>query len=399
MLKRILSKLSAGKKCSTLMFAALSIALLAGCAAQKVKESGPVFFPPPPNPPKIQFLMAINSSTDIEAKKDSFSLFLTGKPEEDRTFEIFKPYGVTIHNKKIYVCDLSGKVVIIDTAKKTFEYFQGSGYGGLRKPLNLTFDEAENMYVVDIERKEVLIFNPAGGFVGAIGKEYGIKPSDVLVDAEFVYILDLGNNEIKAFNRSDGKLARSIGKSETSQSLAIPTNFAWDKQGAFRVTNIGTSSVVQIDKDGHQLGTFGKLGDGFGEFARPKGIAVDQQGQIYVVDAAHQNVQVFNDAGRLLMYFGGFGDAGGLMNLPASVAVSKADIDFFKKFVDPSFEMESLIFVTNQFGKAKLSVYGLGKRKGDTDQLAVAPPKATGAEKKSADQSATGNTEPASTGK
>lgn len=389
MLKKILSTLSTGKK-RIVLLAVLSTVLLAGCAAQKVKESGPVFFPPPPNPPKIQFLVGINNSTDIEAKKDSFSLFLTGKPEEDKTYEIFKPYGVTVYKKKIYVCDLSGKVVIIDTAKKTFEYFTGSGYGGLRKPLNLTFDEVGNMYVVDIERKEVLIFNPTGGFVGAIGKENGIKPADVIVDADFVYILDLGNNEIKVFNRGDGKLARTIGKTETSQSLAIPTNFALDKQGAFRVTNIGTSSVIQIDKDGHQLGSFGKLGDGFGEFARPKGIAVDQQGLIYVVDSAHQNVQVFNDAGRLLMYFGGFGDSGGLMNLPASVAVSKNDIEFFQKFVDPSFEVESLIFVTNQFGKAKLSVYGLGKRKGDTDQPAVAPPKASSAPKKEADPASTG---------
>jgi hypothetical protein len=47
------------------------------------------------------------------------------------------------------------------------------------------------------------------------------------------------------------------------------------------------------------------------------------------------------------------------------VTVAKAEMEFFNKFVDPSFEMESLIFVTNQFGKARLSVYGLGKRKGD----------------------------------
>lgn len=378
MWEKFLSKPSFEKPMKLTLAAALLMALLSGCAAQKAKVAGPVFFPPAPNPPKIQFLTAINSSNDIEPKKDSFSLIITGKPDDDKALEIFKPYGVAVRNKKIYVCDLAGKVVIIDPAKKTFEYFQGSGYGGIRKPLNLAFDDADNMYVVDVERKEVLVFNPSGGFVNSMGKEYNMKPADVIVDGDSVYVLDLGNNEIKVFNRSDGKLLRSIGKTDTTQALAIPTNFALDKQGAFRVTNVGTSNVVQLDKDGHQLSAFGKLGDGFGEFARPKGIAVDKEGYIYVVDAAHQNVQIFNDTGRLLMYFGGFGDSGGLMNLPASVTVAAADIPFFDKFVDPSFEVDHLVFVTNQFGKARLSVYGMGKQKGASNLPAEVPKKPVG---------------------
>lgn len=387
MLKRMLNRFSVARTGRSTVIAALAVALLSGCATEQVKKSGPVFFPPPPNPPKIQFLTVINSSKDIDAKQDTFSLFLTGKPDEDKNLEIFKPYGVTVHKKKIYVCDLSGKVVVIDPALKTFEYFTGTGYGGLRKPLNITFDEEGNMYVVDIERKEILVYNPGGGFINAIGKEYGIKPSDVIVAEGEVYVLDLAGNDIKVFSKDDGKLLRSIGRTETT-SLAIPTNFAVDKQGAFRVTNIGTSNVLQIDKDGHILSSFGKLGDGFGEFARPKGIAIDPQGLIYVVDAAHQNVQIFNEYGRLLMFFGGYGDGNGLMNLPAGVTVAKADMEFFNKFVDPSFEMESLVFVTNQFGKGRLSVYGLGKRKG-------APPADLGGKPAAADP----ETEPASSGK
>ena len=386
MFRKTWSRLSVGKIGKIGLVAALSVALLSGCAAQQVKEAGPVFFPPAPNPPKLQFLTALNSSTDIEPKKDSFSLFLTGKPEDEKVLEIFKPYGVTVHQKKIYVCDLSGKVVIIDPAKKKFEYFTGSGYGGLRKPLNLTFDAEGNMYVVDIERKEVLIYNPSGVFVNAIGKEHGIKPVDVIVDSEYIYVLDLTGNEIKLFSKSDGNLVRSIGKTETDQHLAIPTNFALDSQGAFRITNVGTSNVVQIDKDGHLLGTFGKMGDGFGDFARPKGIAVDHNGRIFVVDSAHQNVQIFNESGRLLMFFGGIGDGNGLMNLPAGVAVAKPDMEFFQKFVDPSFEMESLVFVTNQFGKARLSVYAVGKRKGDPDPVSDGGKKPSGAAEKGEDK-------------
>lgn len=383
MMKGFLSKLSAEKQCKITLIAALSIVLLAGCAAPKVKQAGPVFFPPPPNPPRLQFLTAISGSADIEEKKDTFSLFIAGKPEEDKNIEILKPYGVTVHKKKIYVCDLAGRIAVIDPAKKTFEFFRGNGYGGLKKPINLTFDEAGNMYVTDMERKEILVFDPSGVFIQAIGKEYGMKPTDVIVDADFVYVLDYAANEIKLFDKKDGKLVRSIGKSETSQSLALPTNFTLDNQNAFRVTNIGIAKVTQLDKDGHLLGSFGKQGDGFGDFARPKGIAADPEGRIYVVDAGHQNVQIFNETGRLLMFFGGFGTTPGSMNLPTGISVVKADIDFFQQFADPSFELQYLVFVTNQYGNAKLSVYGLGKRKGEIDKPAESGKKPSGEQKKS----------------
>jgi hypothetical protein len=91
---------------------------------------------------------------------------------------------------------------------------------------------------------------------------------------------------------------------------------------------------------------------------RPKGVAVDNKSNLFVVDAAFENVQIFNKDGRILMFFGGPYKKRGDMFLPADVTISYTGLDYFSKYVDDSFILKYLIFVTNQYGPDKVSVYG-----------------------------------------
>jgi DNA-binding beta-propeller fold protein YncE len=338
---------------------------LAGCASQKAKATGPVFFPPEPDLPRVQYLTSISGSEDLVEKSSSTLLWLVGKDEAEKNIAIFKPYGVTVNKGKIYICDLGGRIIVIEPEKKSFTFLDGKNRKGLKKPLNVAFDAADNMYVVDIERKLVLVYTPEGAVLREIGTDMKMKPGDVGTDAEFVYVLDMAGNDIKVFDLKTGELARSIGKlDESKRGLALPTSMTFDSKGAIYVTNISGANVIKIDRDGHYLTSFGKIGDSFGDFARPKGIAVDADGRIYVVDNGMQQVDMFNETGRLLLPFGAPGLPTGSLNLPVGIAVTKEMLPFFSKFADPSFEVESLVLVTNQFGNAKLAVYGLGHKKG-----------------------------------
>jgi hypothetical protein len=82
------------------------------------------------------------------------------------------------------------------------------------------------------------------------------------------------------------------------------------------------------------------------------------------VDAAFDNVQIFTKEGQLLFFFGKAGKQPGDMFLPAKVVVDYKNIEYFKRYADPSFEIEALVLVTNQFGTSLVNVYGLGKEKG-----------------------------------
>lgn len=335
-----------------------------GCATKIAKSNGPVFFPPSPDLPRIQYLTAINGSDGLVEKKSSTLLWLIGKEEAEKSTSIYKPYGVTINKGKIYVCDLGGRIIVIEPDKKSFTYLDNKNLKGMKKPINAVFDADDNMYIADIERKMVLAYDARGNLLHEIGRDLKLKPGDVAVDKEYVYILDIGSNDIKLFDRKTGVLSRSIGKSAEKMDLAMPTSMTFDSHGAIYITNITSANVVKLDKDGHFLSSFGKLGDSFGDFARPKGIAVGPEGHIYVVDNGMQLVNIFNEKGQLLIPFGAPGLTTGSLNLPVGIAVTREMIPYFKQFADPSFEIETLVFVTNQFGNAKVSVYGVGLKKG-----------------------------------
>jgi len=346
----------------------LCVLFLNGCAGKRVtQDTGTVFFPPPPNTPRVQYLTSISTSRDLEArKKSSLSILVIGELESERTKPIIKPYGIEVFGNTIYVCDsMATRVAVIDLEKRQFDFLKGDyGFGKLKKPISLALDSEKNLYVADTVRREIVVYGPSGNFLQAFGKEYDMKPVDVAVDGDFLYVLDIKNHEVKILDRKTGKLIDSAGRGLGPEySLSLPIGLALGPKGGLYVTNITSGKVINLDRDGHLLGSFGKLGDGFGEFGRPKGIAVDSKNRIFVVDASHQNVQMFNSQGQLLMFFGDPGLPVGSMNLPAGVTVVDGMLNYFQKYVDPSFEVEELIFVTNQFGNAKIAVYALGNPK------------------------------------
>jgi DNA-binding beta-propeller fold protein YncE len=347
---------------------------LNGCSGNRGPTTA-VFFPPAPNPPRIQYLTEINNSTDIEGRKNSFSIFVFGEQEADKIRSIAKPYGITTSGNRIYICDMgSANIFVTDPQGKNFSPLKGNyNMGKLKKPANLTVDRQGNIFVADVERKEIVTYDAAGNYRQSFGKEYNMKPVDVAVDETSLYVLDLLNNEIKVINRKDGTLSGTIGKdSNESDQLSLATNLTMDEGGFLYVTNAGSGKILKLDRDGHIISGFGKMGDGFGQFGRPRGIAVDREGRIFVVDAAHQNVQIFDKGGRLLMFFGDPGLPHGSMNLPADVAVSTDNLEYFQKFAAPDFTIQELIFVTNQFGTAKVAVYALGTMEGGEKQPAQA---------------------------
>lgn len=354
------------------LFLVLSLCLvvLAGCGGkvEQQEDLGPVFFPPPPNDPRIQFLKGIDSAVDVTGKDESFSLVVVGKGEEQRIDQIAKPYGVAAYKGKIYICDTAaGQVFILDLANKKFEKLKGNfSTGKLKKPINLDLDEEGKLYVTDTTRKEVLKYDQSGNFLKSFGSTMDWKPVDIGVHGNNLYVTDLKNNEVKVLDRETGKLITTFGSTgaeDKLDNLSMPLGLSINKKGDIRVVNMSGGRVVAMDRDGHVLSSFGKMGDGFGQFGRPKGVAEDSQDRIYVTDSAHQNVQVFNEKGRLLIFFGDPGLPKGSMNMPTGVAVTTDNLEYYQTLAAPGFILEQVIIVTNQFGDDKVGIYGLGEMK------------------------------------
>lgn len=351
---------------SAVAAACLLCIALTGCAGPAKTSQAPVFFPSAPNLPRLQFLMGINRSEDVEGVTSNLSLISFGKTVAKKSRPIIKPHGLAVADGKIYISDIAGQIIVIDLPGKTFETLKGNkGIGKLKKPVSVAVDELGFVYVADVARKEVVVFDRDGEYLKSLGGDLGITPSEVAVDKDQVYILDTKGGVIKVVDRTSNALITEIGQGLGAENgLNLPTNFSLDKSGVIRVTNTGNGKVISCDRDGNFLGSFGQLGDGFGMFSRPKGITIDDQGQIFVVDTGFQNVQIFNEKGRLLTFFGSNKLPVGGMNLPYGIAVSTDYLPYYQTLAKSDFELDQVVFVTNQFGDPKLSIYGFGKLKG-----------------------------------
>lgn len=339
--------------------------LLSGCYnrvnTNTVDPNELMVFPAPPEEPRIQFITAYTSSSDIRPFR-KIDQFLLGNSLFELEVSIEKPYGIALRDGKIYICDtmLPG-LVVIDLKNRTLRPFQPFGRGALRKPVNLTLDDEGNIYVADTDRQQVVVYTPDLKYVDAISSG-SLKPLDVAILGDTLFVADYQDRNIEMWSL---KRRRMIGlfpplneEAPDSEKVFVPYALAVDRDANVYVTDFGQFRIQKYDRKGRYIETFGGLGRALGQFARPKGISVDHEGNLFVVDAAFENVQMFDKEGNLLMFFGGPYQQPGNMYLPAQVIVDYDHLQYFQDYVLPDYQLAYLILVTNQYGPDKIGIYG-----------------------------------------
>ncbi len=342
----------------------LGTVLLLACAPRAPEPVAPravVLFPPPPDTARIQFLTRISDSRDVGGSRRGLVRLLLGpRQQEEAQPRIIKPYGIAIHQGRIYVCDamLPG-IEIVDLARRTFEYFVPRGEGRLRKPINCAVDREDGrLYVADTERRQVVVFDAQGAYLYAIGGP-GDRPTDVAVAGDRIWVADMDARQVRVYDKTTHRLLRAFPDAQTDGpgKLFSPTNLCVAGDRVY-VTDFGDFKVRIYTVEGAYIGSVGSHGQAPGQFVRPKGVAVDRELNLYVVDAGFENVQIFDRDGRLLTFFGGKYEGPGYMWLPAKVVVDYDNLAYFERYVDHRFTLKYVILVTNQYGPDKVAVYG-----------------------------------------
>jgi DNA-binding beta-propeller fold protein YncE len=337
------------------------VGLVSSCATASSGSvsTGPaplIVFPPPPDTARIQFLTAINSSSDVEDVDGSFVRRAPGSTAGGEP--IASPYGLGIGRDRLYVCDGGRPAVeVIDLEAMTFDRFRPSGGGGLSKPMACFVDPStQDLYILDTNRGQVVVFDSAGTHLGNIGETGDMRPSDVVVVGDTVFVSDLKNPNVRMYDRVSRDFIGTLLPPDPpkGEGVSIPMALA-SHGGRVYVSDMGGGRVKVYSTDGEYLQSIGSFGMGFGQFQRVKGIAVDGDQILYAVDAAFRNVQMFDGEGRLLMFFGG-GDHG--LTSPARVVLDYDHIAEFEHLVDPQYELSYLIMVTDLVGPDKVLVYG-----------------------------------------
>jgi len=349
------------KKKSAIFFLLI---LCMGCASMPERPDEPdrtVFYPPLPQQPRLQFLHSISGEYDLGKQQSAFREFLVGKPSYKT---LGRPYDVGASKGKIYMLDrMYRRIVVLDLEDKSMSFLNDQGAGSLGNPSGIWISEEDVKYVADMQRKQVVVFDENDNFLMTYGSsEVFEKPVDVAIFENRVYVVDIEKNQLFIMDKETGELLKVVGE---EGDFFKPSHVAVGPTGDIFVNDAFNFRMKKFAPDGTFLEIIGFHGDQVGGFARPKGLAVDRDKNLYAVDAAFENVQIFSDQGKLLLFFGGAGSGPGDMYLPAGVAVDYKNVDYFKKFADPNFRVEYLVYVANTYGQRKLNVYGFGEWVGD----------------------------------
>jgi hypothetical protein len=363
-----------------ILVAGLLMTLTAGCTSTPAvtETKAHAFWPPSPDQPRIQFLTAYNSTSDLRAKQSKMDELIYGK-ETSADLEINKPYGVAMWNGRVYVCDIRGSgILVLDLKKRQTRLMGASGSGTIQRAVDIKVGPDGSKYVVDNARNAVMIFDAEERFLRSFTHK-DFNPVAVAVWGDELFTCDMRASTVKVLDRNSGAILRTIGKSmEQDGEFVRPTSIAMDLEGNLLVADIMKCQIMKFTRDGKLLATWGKMGNRPGDLARPKHLMMSQSNILYVADAAFNNVQLLDNEGKAMMFFGMPGAHPGAMLLPAGLCISEdpADLELFRQYIHPAYEARRLVLVTNQLGPNRIAVYAEGELKPGKTLADLAPSRA-----------------------
>ena len=161
-------------------------------------------------------------------------------------------------------------------------------------------------------------FDRNGKYVREIGKDsYGFMfAAQVRVDPQDnIWVVDQQTTMVMKFD-PQGRVAMLLGRKAENVAVPVrppaagdgagrptdlfdrPTDVAWDSAGnIFVADGLGNARIAKFDKEGKFVKSWGKRGNGNGEFGNVHSIAVDAQGNVYAGDTVNKRIQVFDNSG------------------------------------------------------------------------------------------------------
>jgi DNA-binding beta-propeller fold protein YncE len=305
----------------------LTILSLSACSAAPVKKEAPLFWPKPPDPPKIKYLKSLSEPKDIGVDQSWFKKVLRFIFGKGRTSYIIRPSGIAVDDHGgVYIADTGLQVVhhFDQVENKYRQFFRISPGVRLQNPIGVAIDGSNYLYVSDTDLNRIFVFDPKGKWTRTIGNDEELKRiSGIAIDRTLkrLYVVDTMGHHILIYALSGEKIG-IIGKRGIKDGeFNFPTYATVGSEGRLYVSDSLNFRVQVFDRDGKYQSQMGTLGNRLGQFSRPKGVAVDQEQNVFVVDSLFDTVQIFNPSGELLLHFGKTGVKRGRFWLPAGIAV------------------------------------------------------------------------------
>ncbi len=268
------------------------------------------------------------------------------------------PFGVEVGpDNSLYVTEVSNhRIWKLGADRRKLQLVAGTGAAGyrgdggraglaeLREPYEIRFDQAGNLFFVEmknhvvrrIDAKTGVITTVAGcgheGFSGDGGPATEARlsrPHSLAIDSlGNIYIADIGNHRIRKVNRESGKIhtLAGTGQKQGPKTGQLAKNHAVHGPRALFISGQTLwvalregNSIWKLELNGHPIWQHvaGSGEKGFDNnpdllkatFNGPKGIAVGPQGRVFVVDTENQVVRVIDTQQNKISTLAGQGPA------------------------------------------------------------------------------------------
>jgi hypothetical protein len=224
--------------------------------------------------------------------------------EMEAEFPLPKSYPIRVHvNSNDDLFFLDGAERRIETMSATGEGRVSLSYGGLPfstevVPKSFAIDSDDNIYVLDIFSRKVLVLEPDGQFLRQVPfpEKYGFF-TDLTVDRQgTVFLLDGVEAVVYSAARSADRFSRLTDSLKAYMNF--PASLALDAQGVMYLVDQYGSGLGLVGPDGAFLGR--KLGLGWkdGGLYYPSQICVSGSGRVFIADRSNSRVQLF-DLGKV----------------------------------------------------------------------------------------------------
>jgi sugar lactone lactonase YvrE len=323
---------SRSKRLSAMLLAGC-ILQLAACASAPPETAPPaapaLVWPEAPAEARIAYVQAISRPEDLGIRKGFF----------ERLAEVFvgasdarliRPMAVvTTADGTVYVADPGARGVHrFDRARGRYRLIQRDDDEPLLSPVGLAVGRAGEVYVADSALAGIWVIARDASIATPLVRQAALKqPTGVAFDPVNgrLLVVDTGAHQVKMF-ALDGTLQSSFGRrGDGDGEFNYPTSIWRDANGQLYVTDSLNFRIQMFDAQGQFVTRFGRHGDATGDLSRPKGVATDRFGHVYVVDSLFHALQVFDRSGAFLLNIGSQGQAPGEFWLPTGLFVSDND--------------------------------------------------------------------------
>lgn len=201
----------------------------------------------------------------------------------------------------------------------------GTEAGQFADPNAIAVTPGREIVVADASNGRIQVVTAKGETVrswGRRGRAPGefIDPQGVATDGTLVAVADTGNHRLQLFTLN-GELLRVIGSyGHSAGHLVHPVGVEIANSRIYVADSSDRIHVVSFT--GEFLLSFGRSGEGPGEFNTPRDVSSDAEGNIYVADARNNRIQKFGPDGAFVAAWGGWGSHQGLFATPMSVELA-----------------------------------------------------------------------------